>query len=192
MSRHELHARSRALVTRWYEEACHSFGLDREFEVNLEALGERDATFSRPWIDQHDQRKVVAELLTNHLTYVEEITKAADAICHHEFSLFGKVVRYGDRIAWQADPLSGKPWPRDFHTRVRIFGGNSGNDIIRGGGGSDRIQGDSGKDVLEGEGGDDWIWARDGQHDHVKGGQGYDRYRYDQSIDRLRSVEARM
>ncbi len=40
--------------------------------------------------------------------------------------------------------------------------------------------------------GDDWLWARDGRHDHVKGGRGYDRYRYDQSIDRLRSVEALM
>ena len=72
------------------------------------------------------------------------------------------------------------------------IGGNAGNDIIRGGGGSDRLQGDSGSDVLLGEGGNDWLWARDGQHDHVKGGRGYDRYRYDQSIDRLRSVEALM
>ena len=59
------------------------------------------------------------------------------------------------------------------------------------GGASDRLQGDSGSDVLLGEGGNDWLWARDGQHDHVKGGRGYDRYR-DQSIDRLRSVEALM
>jgi Ca2+-binding RTX toxin-like protein len=72
------------------------------------------------------------------------------------------------------------------------IGGNSGNDIIRGGGGDDRIQGDSGADVLQGKGGDDWLWARDGQHDHVKGGRGFDRYRYDQSIDRLSGVEALM
>ena len=38
----------------------------------------------------------------------------------------------------------------------------------------------------------DWLWARDGTHDHVYGGPGYDRYRYDQSIDRLQGVEAKM
>ena len=40
--------------------------------------------------------------------------------------------------------------------------------------------------------GDDWLWARDGQHDHVNGGRGYDRYRYDQSIDVKIAVEAKM
>jgi Ca2+-binding RTX toxin-like protein len=72
------------------------------------------------------------------------------------------------------------------------IGGSGGNDIIRGGGGDDRIQGDSGRDVLMGQGGSDWLWARDGKHDHVKGGRGFDYYRYDQSIDRLSGVEAKM
>ena len=40
--------------------------------------------------------------------------------------------------------------------------------------------------------GADWLWARDGRHDHVNGGKGYDRYRYDQSIDGLLGVEAKM
>lgn len=73
-----------------------------------------------------------------------------------------------------------------------VIGGNGGNDIIKGGPGDDRIQGDSGRDVLMGGSGKDWIWARDGVHDHVVGGRGYDQYRYDKSIDRLRSVEAVM
>jgi hypothetical protein len=67
------------------------------------------------------------------------------------------------------------------------MGGNSGNDILRGGPGNDRMQGDSGADVLQGGPGDDWLWGRDGRH-----GRGYDRYRYDQSIDRLVAVEAKM
>jgi hypothetical protein len=43
-----------------------------------------------------------------------------------------------------------------------------------------------------GQNGNDWIWGRDGVHDHVSGGTGYDRYRADKSIDRLRTVEAVM
>ena len=54
------------------------------------------------------------------------------------------------------------------------------------------MQGDSGIDVLQGGAGDDWLWARDGRHDHVNGGKGYDRYRYDQSIESLLAVEAKM
>lgn len=72
------------------------------------------------------------------------------------------------------------------------IGGNGGADIIRAGPGNDKIQGDSGRDVLMGQAGNDWIWAHDGVHDHVNGGKGYDRYRADKSIDRLRYVEAVM
>jgi Ca2+-binding RTX toxin-like protein len=72
------------------------------------------------------------------------------------------------------------------------IGGNGGNDIIRAGPGSDRIQGDAGKDVLMGQGGNDWLWGRDGVHDHVNGGKGYDRYRADRSLDRVRYCEAVM
>jgi len=73
-----------------------------------------------------------------------------------------------------------------------VIGANGGNDIVRAGPGSDRIQGDGGKDVLQGGDGNDWIWARDGQHDHVNGGRGYDRYRVDRSLDVKRAVEAVM
>ncbi len=73
-----------------------------------------------------------------------------------------------------------------------VIGGLGGDDIIRAGGGSDRVQGDGGRDVLMGGRGNDYLWARDGLHDHVLGGRGYDRYRIDKSLDRLRSVEAMM
>jgi hypothetical protein len=46
--------------------------------------------------------------------------------------------------------------------------------------------------VLLGGRGRDWIWARDGQHDHVNGGKGYDRYRVDGSLDKKLNVEAKM
>lgn len=70
--------------------------------------------------------------------------------------------------------------------------GSGGADIIRGGRGADLLQGDGGRDVLQGGRGNDWLWARDGVHDHVNGGRGYDRYRPDQSIDRMVALEAEM
>jgi hypothetical protein len=130
MSRDELRARSRALITQWCEKASYRFGMNRDPDVDL-APEARDATFNDPWMDQHEQRAFVDELRANHQAYVDEIIKAADAICRHEFSLFGTVVRYGETVAWQADPLSGHPWPSDFHTRVRIFDGNSGNGDVK-------------------------------------------------------------
>ena len=115
----------------WCEAASYRLGLDREPDVDLDALGARDATFNDPWIDQRDQRAVAEELRANHAGYVAEIVKAADAICRHEFSLFGTVVSYGELVAWQADPLSGHPWPREFHAHVRIFSGNNGNGDVK-------------------------------------------------------------
>jgi Ca2+-binding RTX toxin-like protein len=67
--------------------------------------------------------------------------------------------------------------------------GYGGNDIIRAGAGKDLIEGNAGKDVLMGQDGVDMVWSRDGEHDHVLGGRGFDRYRV-ASGDLKRSVEA--
>ena len=40
-------------------------------------------------------------------------------------------VRYGETVEWQFDPVSTRPWPGDFHTRVRIFDGNSGHGDVK-------------------------------------------------------------
>lgn len=92
------------------------------------------------------------------------------------------------------DLLAGTPGPDVICGRGGndVIGAGGGNDIVRGGAGADRIQGDGGRDVLQGGGGNDWIWARDGLHDHVNGGGGYDRYRADKSLDKKSSVEAVM
>ena len=130
MSPDELRARSRYLMARYCEEAGHRLGLERnpDRDVSPDAAS---STFKDPWIDQDEQRAVVDELRAKHPDYVEELIKTADAICRHEFTLFGSVVRYGETVEWQADPLSTSPWPSDFHTRVRIFDGNSGNGDVK-------------------------------------------------------------
>jgi hypothetical protein len=130
MSPDELRARSRALLTKYSEEASYRLGLDPNPENDLTAES-GTATFQDPWTAQDGQRAVVEELRANHQDYVDATIEAADALCRHEFALFGTVVRFGEIVPWQADPVSGKPWPVDFHTRVRIFDGNSGHGDVK-------------------------------------------------------------
>lgn len=61
--------------------------------------------------------------------YVAERSKAlerADAALRREYSFFGKTFRFGDSIAWQADPESGRLWPDAYHADVPIHAGDIG------------------------------------------------------------------
>jgi hypothetical protein len=130
MSAHELRARSRAVFTQICEEASHRLGvgLDPDLGVRPEA---GTATFNDPFIDEDERLATVEALRANHREYVDEIVRAADALCRHEFALFGMVARFGEAIPWQADPVSGNRWPNEFHTRVRIFDGNGGHGDVK-------------------------------------------------------------
>jgi len=130
MSGDELHARSRAILTQVCEEAAHRLRVRRNPDRDLTREA-HESTFRDPWIDDAERRAVIERLRSDHPAYVEEIVKIADAICRHEFPLFGIVARYGDRVEWQADPVSGRSWPSVFHTHVRIFDGNSGNGDVK-------------------------------------------------------------
>ncbi|RPI51211.1 MAG: hypothetical protein EHM55_19515, partial [Acidobacteria bacterium] len=126
----ELKARSQALLTQLCEQVGYQLGIQRNPENDL-TPDAADSTFRDPWIAQHEQQAVAERLRAHHPAYVDEIVQAADAICRHEFALFGTVARYGDAVAWQTDPVSGRPWPAEFHTRVCIFDGNSGNGDVK-------------------------------------------------------------
>lgn len=130
MSAREIHARAQALLTRFGEEAGYRLGVSRNPDRDLEP-GAADSTFVDPWLTAAELRTVAERLRASHPAYVEGIVKEADAICRHEFALFGMVARYGDQVAWQADPVSGRAWPEAFHTRVRIFDGNSGHGDVK-------------------------------------------------------------
>jgi hypothetical protein len=130
MSAHELRARSRAIFTQFCEEAGYSLGVGRN--PDLDVLPDTGGTaFNDPWQHPADRQAIVETIRANHPEYVEEIVEAADAICRHEFALFGMIARFGETVAWQADPVSGNQWPPDFHTRVRIFDGNAGNGDVK-------------------------------------------------------------
>ena len=121
MSAREIHARSQAFLTQWCEEASYRLGVRHNPDSDL-TPGADDSTFRDPWIAQHEQRAVAERLRASHPDYVEEIVKAADAICRHEFPLFGMVARYGDHVAVAGRSGLGKavagrfPYPR-LHLR---------------------------------------------------------------------------
>ena len=130
MSPHEVRARARYAFTQFGEEAGHLFGLDKIVDADLPE-NTNEETFIDPWIERDDQQTLVSRLRAGHQEYVAGIVKAADALCRHEFELFGMVARFGPSVEWQADPVSGRKWPAEFHTRVRIFDGNSGNGDVK-------------------------------------------------------------
>ncbi len=121
----ELLFRSGAMLSAWHEEGIYTLGLKRNPTAPLFAPGE-GIVFRNPWLDSGDLAAVVARLQSAHPEYIQKIKKEADQVCGRQFTLFGDVVRYGSRIAWRADPISGKEWPASFHTRIDIFSGNAG------------------------------------------------------------------
>lgn len=69
--------------------------------------------------------------------------------------------------------------------------GNAGRDLIKAGAGDDELVGGKGRDRMFGQRGDDTLFALKGGRDVVKGGKGFDEARYDEAIDRIRSIEAK-
>ncbi|MGI9659820.1 MAG: DPP IV N-terminal domain-containing protein [Gaiellaceae bacterium] len=70
--------------------------------------------------------------------------------------------------------------------------GNAGRDLIKGGAGDDELVGGKGRDRMFGQRGDDTFFAARGGRDVVKGGKGFDEAKYDDAIDRIRSIEAKV
>ena len=100
------------------------------------------------------------------------------------------------------DVIAGGPGPdrlRGEEGADRIVGGagydrltgKEGDDVLRGGPGRDRLRGGPGSDVMDGGTGPDLLDSRDGRRDHLDGGSGRDKGRWDAGLDRVRSVERR-
>ena len=44
--------------------------------------------------------------------------QTAESLTKHTFHLFSKTIELGERISWQADPLTQKCWPNDFYASI--------------------------------------------------------------------------
>lgn len=124
----ELSARTKALVSSRVDEMRYMTGLrDNPHSELLDGIWNDGAAFGEnPWMSEQDHLAVVAYILKRDEAYVKQIRRAADKLCEGRFVFFGKPVQYRDGVSWCADPISGKPWPMKFHTRVDIFGGDTG------------------------------------------------------------------
>jgi hypothetical protein len=118
------------MFTQFCDEASHRFGLDRHFDLDLSSDAGH-VTFRDPWIADEERHAIVGDLHANHQSYVKQIVDDANAICRYEFPVFGFIARYGETIDWQADPVSGRKWPNEFHTRIRIFDGDAGDGDVK-------------------------------------------------------------
>jgi hypothetical protein len=58
----------------------------------------------------------------------DTLARAADAR-GHRFSFFGRTFEFGETIAWQSDPVTGRPWPSCYHADVGIAARDNGCDI---------------------------------------------------------------
>ena len=68
--------------------------------------------------------------------------------------------------------------------------GGAGNDSLSGGRARDTLYGGKGHDSIRGNWGNDRLYARDGLHDTVRGGRGFDYAQVDRGLDTVRSVSA--
>jgi Ca2+-binding RTX toxin-like protein len=75
------------------------------------------------------------------------------------------------------------------HGRDTLLGGH-GNDELFGGPRADTLGGGTGHDSISGNGGCDRFYTRDGVHDTLKGGLGFDWAQVDRGLDTVRSVGA--
>jgi Heparinase II/III-like protein/Heparinase II/III N-terminus len=80
-------------------------------------------TFETPWLESASIDEAAQRLRFCRSDYADDIVTRADAICRGTLTLLGTRVDYGQRVRWQADPMSGRDWPHVFHARIDIFGG---------------------------------------------------------------------
>lgn len=125
----EMLFRSEALVNRWIEEGCFNVGFNRLPDLN--EITARNVVFDGSPMSSTADESTVSKLRVHHPGYIREIQRIADMACAREFMLFGVPVRYGAKISWCSDPMSGKNWPMKFHRRINIFAGDKGAGDIK-------------------------------------------------------------
>ncbi|HTU99447.1 MAG TPA: heparinase II/III family protein, partial [Luteitalea sp.] len=129
MSPGEIVGRIGDLGTRIIEEQRYRAGMDRDPEPSLTNPG--PPSFGYPFFAEHDLTTVTSALASD-TGYVARLRSEADALCRGEFSFFGRAFTLNPaRIPWTADPITGRPWPMVFHTKVDIFSGNVGHGDVK-------------------------------------------------------------
>ena len=72
----------------------------------------------------------------------------AESLIKHNFRLFHKIIKLGERISWQADPLTQTCWPNEFYAHIDTRDGKT-------------------------NGGVKWVWELNRHHHFVTLGKAY-------------------
>jgi hypothetical protein len=125
----EIVFRSEDIVKRWLEEGCFNLGFNRLPDLNEINAG--SAVFDSSLMKPAAEESTVSDLRAKYPGYVQDLQRIADMACAREFVLLGVPVRYGTKVSWCSDPISGKKWPVKFHRRINIFSGDTGAGDIK-------------------------------------------------------------
>lgn len=130
MSAAELASRSRTAVCGWSDRWTFALGLGRNPAPAL-ARSHRAAEvrFSVPWMSASELERTAAELQRRAPEYVADVCREADAIAAGDIELFGTHYRFAGRVAWSADPRSGRTWPARYSSSLSIYGDTGHGDI---------------------------------------------------------------
>lgn len=126
MTAREIIWRARSMAFAKYEEAL--YRLAGQGVPSSAAFRPSAATKIRfPLSPGAEEREDVVDWLRRRSqAYVGQIEREAATVRDRRFTLLGLPVRYGREVPWCTDPVSGRPWPMLFHSKVKIFGGDSG------------------------------------------------------------------
>ena len=126
MSSRELYFRLAEQVHGRYEAGLHAAGLSQPHQRQLESAAARlRPAVERWWLPRPERDLVAAALRERAGEYVERTVEEARAVCRGELAFFGRTFSWPGGFAWHDDPVSGRPWPKSFHSKVDIFSGNA-------------------------------------------------------------------
>jgi len=126
MSLEELAFRMKTAIGQRLEKMVFRLGLRRNPVSAFKSGVPSQITFPYPWFDSNAKASALALFHSDYPDYVLQIKEAAEAICAHRFAFFEATFTFGEKIPWLADPVTGKTRPPLFHTKVDIFGGDTG------------------------------------------------------------------
>lgn len=89
-------------------------------------LSSRAANAQRFLPGVHDRARMRRLFDTTYASERAATLQRAEAARQRRFEFFGQEFQYGEDIAWQTDPVTGKPWPPSYHADVPVHLGDIG------------------------------------------------------------------
>jgi hypothetical protein len=141
MRRHNMNSRTLARLARMSPQeivfrigAVAGHALDRPLDnagFRREPARDRTRPFAPLWIASEEERRVPEAIRSRASGEVDAVVAEADAVLLGRFRLLGRSYALGRPIPWCTDPVSGRPWPTEFHRAIDIFSGDGGRGDVK-------------------------------------------------------------